>query len=416
MVQDEDKARQRELAYHEQLYSGFAQSHFARAAVRELRRHMVSRITSLLATGSTSLVLSLGCGIGDTELLLAPHVGRVVGMDLSPSGVRQANADAARLGIGNAEFVQAAFQDTLDLPPADGVIAIFFLHHVASALAASVSIENTTNPSNPNFQVGNSFLVTITGAAPNATVKNCATQNGNSAGCTGYGSTNGSGGFTLPGTMSSASFEGKWVENWSVGGVAVPPTLTFFVGSATPPQIYGPNSSCSGSGTTSIAFWYLNGQPSIDGYAVSWQACLKANTADSSPTITWSTDAPSLIGVTPNSGGAMLTSTGASPPGYPPEYSHVTVTVDGVASSPFPVFVNTPYTLRQTNNGAYCSDGGCTCWYGTSHPWQGFVQTYTYTPLDLFKLRDRADTYLGDLRTPAVCQRRIHLLGISNAD
>jgi SAM-dependent methyltransferase len=138
MVQDEDRARQRELAYHEQLYSGFAQSHFARAAVRELRRHMVSRIMSLLPTDSTSLVLSLGCGIGDTELLLAPHVGRVVGMDLSPGGVRQANADAARLGIGNAEFVQAAFQDTLDLPPADGVIAIFFLHHLPDAVLAEL--------------------------------------------------------------------------------------------------------------------------------------------------------------------------------------------------------------------------------------------------------------------------------------
>jgi hypothetical protein len=44
MVEDANGANERELAYHEQLYSGFAQSHFARAAVRELRRHMVSRI------------------------------------------------------------------------------------------------------------------------------------------------------------------------------------------------------------------------------------------------------------------------------------------------------------------------------------------------------------------------------------
>ena len=129
---------QRELSYHEGLYAGFAQSHFARAAVRELRRHMVSRITSLLGVGSTSLVLSLGCGIGDTELLLAPQVGRVVGIDLSPGGVRQANADAARLGIGNAEFVEGAFEDIRSLPPADAVIAIFFLHHPPDAVLADV--------------------------------------------------------------------------------------------------------------------------------------------------------------------------------------------------------------------------------------------------------------------------------------
>jgi SAM-dependent methyltransferase len=137
-VLEENGARQRELAYHEQLYAGFAQSHFARAAVRELRRHMVSRIISLLGIAERSLVLSLGCGIGDTELLLAPHVGRVVGVDLSPSGVRQANADAACLGITNAEFVEAAFDNTQDLPRADAVIAIFFLHHLPDNVLAEL--------------------------------------------------------------------------------------------------------------------------------------------------------------------------------------------------------------------------------------------------------------------------------------
>ena len=44
-------AQQRELEYHEKLYSGFAQSHFARPAVRALRAHMVQRI--LAVTGVT---------------------------------------------------------------------------------------------------------------------------------------------------------------------------------------------------------------------------------------------------------------------------------------------------------------------------------------------------------------------------
>src|ERR1700742_574559 len=84
----------RELAYHEKLYSGFAQSHFARPAVRALRRNMVERILKLTGAGRQSRVLSLGCGIGDTELLLAPHVAELVGVDLAPSAVRQAQADA----------------------------------------------------------------------------------------------------------------------------------------------------------------------------------------------------------------------------------------------------------------------------------------------------------------------------------
>jgi SAM-dependent methyltransferase len=138
MVQERSGAKQRELAYHEQLYSGFAQSHFARAAVRAFRQHSVYRMLRLLGLNSASFVLSLGCGIGDTELLLAPHLGRIVGMDLSPTGVRQANADAARLGIANAQFVEGAFQDIRDLPPADAVIGIFFIHHLPDAVLADV--------------------------------------------------------------------------------------------------------------------------------------------------------------------------------------------------------------------------------------------------------------------------------------
>src|SRR5580692_11965921 len=76
---------QRELAYHEKLYSGFAQRHFARPAVRLLRCHLVARILHLTGAGKDSRVLSLGCGIGDTELLLAPYVKEIVGVDLSPA-------------------------------------------------------------------------------------------------------------------------------------------------------------------------------------------------------------------------------------------------------------------------------------------------------------------------------------------
>jgi SAM-dependent methyltransferase len=69
---------------------------------------------------------------------MAKRVGRVIGIDLSPSGVRQAKADAARMGIANAEFIVGAFQDLRDLPPVDAVIAIFFLHHLPDAVLAEV--------------------------------------------------------------------------------------------------------------------------------------------------------------------------------------------------------------------------------------------------------------------------------------
>jgi hypothetical protein len=74
MSASENDVFQRELAYHEKLYSGFAQTHFARPAVRALRAHMARRILRITGAAGNSRVLSLGCGIGDTELLLAPYV------------------------------------------------------------------------------------------------------------------------------------------------------------------------------------------------------------------------------------------------------------------------------------------------------------------------------------------------------
>lgn len=116
----------RELAYHEKLYSGFAQKHFAKPAVRALRAHMARRILDATGAGRASRLLSLGCGIGDTELLIAPHVGEIVGVDLSPAAIRQARADAQRLGIGNARFEEGSTVEGRF----DAVIAIFFLHHL----------------------------------------------------------------------------------------------------------------------------------------------------------------------------------------------------------------------------------------------------------------------------------------------
>jgi SAM-dependent methyltransferase len=117
---------ERELAYHEKLYSGFAQRHFARPAVRALRAHMAQRMVALTGVGRHSRVLSLGCGIGDTELLLAPHVRSVTGIDLSPAAIRQARADATEQGISNAHFEEG----TSVKGRFDAIVAIFFLHHL----------------------------------------------------------------------------------------------------------------------------------------------------------------------------------------------------------------------------------------------------------------------------------------------
>jgi SAM-dependent methyltransferase len=138
-MEDVDSVLEREIQYHERLYAGFAQKHFARPAVRALRAHMVSRILSATGVTERARVLSLGCGIGDTELLLAPHVAEVVGVDLAPSAIRQAREDAARAGQSNLRYIQGTIE-TAALPPASFhlIIAIFFLHHLPDAVLAAL--------------------------------------------------------------------------------------------------------------------------------------------------------------------------------------------------------------------------------------------------------------------------------------
>ena len=141
-----DEVLQRELAYHEKLYSGFAQQHFARPAVRALRTHMVNRILYVTGAGASSRVLSIGCGIGDTEILLAPHVGELTGIDLSPTAIRQAREDAARAGLHNTEFREGSLDEVTG--KFDLVFGVFFLHHLPDALLeqAPAQIAKLLNP------------------------------------------------------------------------------------------------------------------------------------------------------------------------------------------------------------------------------------------------------------------------------
>ncbi|MGC4054902.1 MAG: class I SAM-dependent methyltransferase [Paludibaculum sp.] len=132
---DTRQVLERELRYHEELYSGFAQKHFARPAVRALRRNMVRRILRQTRMQPSARVLSIGCGIGDTELLLAPHAGHVTCLDLSPAAVRQGRADAEQQEIRNVEFVEGT-SNAVGGQKFDAVIAIFFLHHLPDPAGA----------------------------------------------------------------------------------------------------------------------------------------------------------------------------------------------------------------------------------------------------------------------------------------
>jgi ubiquinone/menaquinone biosynthesis C-methylase UbiE len=130
---------ERELAYYEDLYSGFAQQHFAKPAVVAFRRYLAGRILARTkafartnAAAANWRVLSLGCGIGDTELLIAPHVGEMVGVDLSPKAIAQARSDARHEGVANARFFTGDWREAVSGHGRfDLVLGVFFLHHLS---------------------------------------------------------------------------------------------------------------------------------------------------------------------------------------------------------------------------------------------------------------------------------------------
>jgi ubiquinone/menaquinone biosynthesis C-methylase UbiE len=129
----------RELAYYENVYSTYVPSLFAQSAIVQFRRYLAKRILRATGAGPQSRVLSIGCGIGDTELLLAPQVARVTGVDLSPAAIAEASRAAAARGVTNAQFVAGSWQSArLGDEPFDAVVAIFFLHHLPDADLAAL--------------------------------------------------------------------------------------------------------------------------------------------------------------------------------------------------------------------------------------------------------------------------------------
>jgi SAM-dependent methyltransferase len=80
--------------------------------------------------GRGQRVLSLGCGDGSIELRLAPHVGEIVGTDISSVAIGQAKARAEAAGLRNASFF---ISDKMDLGRFDAVAAFAFLHHLDDA-------------------------------------------------------------------------------------------------------------------------------------------------------------------------------------------------------------------------------------------------------------------------------------------
>ena len=113
-----------EREYHDSHYAAESEL-FTRPLFQRVHARAVRQFLRATGAGPSHRVLSLGCGDGSIERLLAPHVSEVVGVDISPVAIAQAQARSS--GFANLSFHVSAH-------PVGGVFdavaAFAFLHHL----------------------------------------------------------------------------------------------------------------------------------------------------------------------------------------------------------------------------------------------------------------------------------------------
>lgn len=99
-----------------------------------LRLHREVRALRRLAGGRRlGRVLSVGCGEGPFECLLAPHAESVLAVDLSAEAIEHARRRAAAAGHRNLEFRCQPLSELAPDERFDGIVCLAFLHHVPEA-------------------------------------------------------------------------------------------------------------------------------------------------------------------------------------------------------------------------------------------------------------------------------------------
>jgi SAM-dependent methyltransferase len=90
----------------------------------------LDQIEALVRGRADAVALDLGCGGGHVSYRTAPHVGRVVAVDVTPAMLEQVAANAAARGIGNI-VTRLAPAEALPFPDAsfDLVLCRFTAHH-----------------------------------------------------------------------------------------------------------------------------------------------------------------------------------------------------------------------------------------------------------------------------------------------
>jgi SAM-dependent methyltransferase len=123
-----------EQKHHDQFYEVDADRLLSRPLFVRVHQRAARDLCRRAGLGPTSEVLSLGCGDGAIECILAPRVKHITGLEISPLGVERARRKAAAAGVANLTYEVA---DLTQWQPAeqrgtyDAVCAFAFFHHIS---------------------------------------------------------------------------------------------------------------------------------------------------------------------------------------------------------------------------------------------------------------------------------------------
>jgi SAM-dependent methyltransferase len=119
---------------------------FARSPTMSLAETL-GAVVELVPEDSEARWVEVACGPGLISRAMAPRVGSVLGLDLTPAMVEKARAEADAAGVDNLSF-EVGDAAALDLPDdsLDGAITRFSLHHIPAPVRVLEEMRRVVKP------------------------------------------------------------------------------------------------------------------------------------------------------------------------------------------------------------------------------------------------------------------------------
>ena len=136
---------------------------FARSPTMSLAETL-DVVVELVPEDGEARWVEIACGPGLIARAMAPRVGSVLGLDLTPAMIERARADAAAAGVENVSF-EVGDATALDLPDDsfDGAITRFSLHHIPGPIRVLEEMRRVLKPG--GYVVVSDFVTDDDGAS-----------------------------------------------------------------------------------------------------------------------------------------------------------------------------------------------------------------------------------------------------------